>query len=1219
MLFTCTPGQLAAHIFASLAVADSLSLEQLWAIVLEKTTDNSVDNMQKNVAWRSIMGVPGNLISVKVSGAEMAELPSLQYGELLVRGSELEITLHPTDECQARYLTGTENFQAIRASLGEMPFQLLVVIGRHGKQGILNPDLARESGQDARSLWLRLQKLEAAGLIVCTSVYENKIHTSRSIHVKFVGDRMAVQESSEADQDLKTTRDVGKLKKYIVEAVKAAPNQLRGFSDLCKELKLDDAGAASKFFRSVCVKLHNDGFVEKLRVEMPETKQRVYALKFVKDLPKDAESLEFGHEQDFEENDAVVDDDEDGESEPKKFPLLNHTFPLFHQIFHQIYSRGPAGVTSGEVANSLMGISEYKPYTRIYESMPSYISNSKNLKPSKKQGDPYDECTVSKLYDNEGKLKFYRYFATNFCKEEKPQPKPYSPKEAATKESLVQLNKKLHSTLGKTSNEVLLEKKRRMVEISAVPTKKQRVEKAQSEDLVELALEELPKRRRTKAHPSYADDFMDLDGAARNSDDDFDPTAQESDPKDMELRDDMELKDSSLKNAMDLDLVKSEEPETQLLSSNHLPTFAPRTREPKKDRSQPNPYKSEDSHRSMTRRALLVEMIKEDGGATFSTPGLCRKLDERLGNTTTTDMKTLNRDVAYLTEHNVLELQNVPVELVNRTVERKLLVLADAESRPPQAKIDELVGIFAEKNRKRELNIQQRRMIQSDIKLYIEKPREKEERRPRSKNRLLALGDTPVKRERTSVAEADIMSKIKKSKRARKATIKSEDGSQLERGTLAKKGRRNIRLDRADSTLVYRAVVISKAFTRHAIDFDAIAALLGELDGKMLRQKWGTLRRSYGGAAAVNKGVETFQNMVMQGVEDGTISEKDLVDMDMVFFLNYWKSFDSSTEFYVLDDMPLYATSKQNEATYDIVRSPAEAPTGYWERIEDISMRQKESVLCQSMFSYEELAEPAPKPLDEVRSVLKAMFLATNEDTGLSKPILEQYGEAMVREACNALLRDKEISYVSLDSDTKFLVGDRFHSSLVLKIFTPKFFHQAAAFKDSLSSISKSGKGLVVSQGIMPGQMASLLEMISHDMVELIRIDRAFRFENYESRLIDKELIACDIIVKCDFEKADHIKVSSAPVPYRSPCQPIWIQLNSLVNKQLWTKVVLSLVYHVVFRPGIADLQLYTKLQAVLSLKDYYAAMEWLISTGCVSKVDSGYFATDRWQYILGY
>lgn len=1207
MLFTCTPGQLVAYVVGKLAVSQNgLSLTDIWQVASEKSLSPELDNFQKNVVWQSLVGSSSLLIAIRVGELDVASSPELTYGSLLLHGSELEIFLLPTEECQFRYLAGTENYQTMKAHLGELPFQLLVVIARHGKNGILNPDLSRESGQDARSLRVRLQKLELSGLIVCTNVYINKKHTTHSVHVKFAEDSV-VRDAGELDLDLDASRDVSKLRKLIMESLKAAPNQLRGFSDLRKELKLDLSISASKFFRSVCLKLHRSGYIEKLHVELPETKQRLYAIRFVKDIPKDADEIsDLVETNDVDGLEMGDSDDEEEEGFPtQEAPVLNKVFPIFHQIFLQILSSGERGITSGEVAKNLLGVSEYKPYTRLYEVLPSYLSNGKSLKPSKKYVDPYEGYTVSKLYDNVGKLKFYRYFVKDFCKEEKPVPKT-RPIQKVSKDSIELLNKKLHSTLGKSSRESLLEKKRRIIQISDQPAKKVKPENLKTpNELVAPDLEDAPRKARRKQPKSYAgeEDLMEID--TRGSADEYAP-----DP------------------IADLALDKS----GPSLSFNDLPTFATTPKDIKKRKSQAQTYKTEGSAKSMNRRNLLLQLIKEEGGATYSSSSLCRKLDTRMGSSTLTDVKTLARDVIYLTKSQQLELQKVTVEIAGQPVEKKLLVLTDP--RPSPAKLEELRENYGDLRSKKDMKIFSKRIIQSEMKLYVETPSSKkvsaDTRKRRGKNRLRALGDEDeeeleIKSEPqeeglpTTPDPDDILSQLKKSRRARKVNSSALVGVSP---SMAKRPRRNIKLEKSDATLLYRSVVVSKAFSRDAIDFEYISSFLPELDGKLVKQKWGTLRRLYGGANAVGKGVETFQNMVLQGIEDGIITEEDLVKGDLRFFLNFWRDFDSNTEFAVSDDMPLYSSYDKNLNEYSILKNTTDAPVGsHFERIEDISMRQKESMLSQSVFAYEPSRALVGKPNDELRSVLKAIFSTKEEsfDPQMVKAVLNKYGEAAVRDTTDALLHDREILYISLDANTRFVLSEKFNNNLILRVFTTKFFNQAAAFKDTLYSLSSGGKGLIVSQGIMPGEMATLLELLSGGLADLIRIDRPFRFENYESRLIDKEQIACDIVVRCKPEEVNKIQPAVSPIPLRGPCSPIWIDLNAEVNKPLWTKVLATILYYIVLKPGITDSGIFERTNVVLGLIDYSQAINWLIASECIRKDNSGgYLATDRWQYILG-
>lgn len=1206
MLFNCTQTQLVTHILGVLAVSDKLTLPQLWTIAASKTEAAELDELQKRIVWNGLFAsVVSNLITIQSDNLSHDWSSAVSY-DLLLQRSELELSILPTEECQFRYLTGTENYQTMKTNLGDLPFQLLVVIARHGAPGILNPDLARESGQDARSLRIRLQKLELAGLIVCRNVYVDKKHTTHSVHSKFAEDTIVACDLREAEEDLDASRDVAKLKRHIIEAIKTAPNQLRGFSDLRKELKLDGSHSASKFFRSVCLKLHRSGFIEKLHVELPETKQRLYAVKFVKDLPRDTEDISDVADSNTAENDDFGDSDEENNEAPNAQPppVYNQIFPIFHQIHQHIYARKEVGITSGEIAKNLLGISEYRPYTRLYEVLPTYLSNSKTLKPCKKYEDPYDNYTISKLYDNEGKLKFYRYSSIEFCTEEQPASKPVKKKKlSGPQNSLVALNKRLHTSLGKTSKEALIEKRKRLVQVSQIPTKRSHTEEDKPKN-VEETTEILTTKRRTRTVKSYAVDTF-IDGDANISADEYVPN--------------------------DDDDIEEQVPS---LTSNDLPSFVSAPKEVKRKRLQPQTYKTESSAKSIARRKLLMDIIRQEGGAVFSSSVLCRKLDERMENSTVTDLKTLARDVLYLTSVDSLELQKVEIEVGGQKSEKKLLVLKNPTERPSEKDLEELKGKYNQLTSRKDMKMFTSRVIQSEMTLYVETPNAKKvsigTRKRRGKNRLRALGDEDdvpvIKSESSEDSPApepsipdDVFSGLKKSRRAKKfSASQASDNS----STITKRPRRNIKLEKSDATTLYRSVVISKAFSREAIDFNFIATLVGDLDGKLVKQKWGTLRRLYGGAEAVGKGVETFKNMVLQGVEDGSITEEELVKGDLQFFLDYWKAFDTNIEFTTNDEMPLYASYIHNSREYEFVSNgPDGLLANYCEKIEDISMRQKESVLGTAIFSYEPNVQPVAKKNDELRSILKAIFSTKEDhfDPAMVKTILNQYGEITVREATDALLHDREILYVSLDLDTRFVLSDRFNNSFARRGFTTKFFNQAFAFKAVLLSVSDAGKGLIVSQGVMPGEMAALLEMASNNLVDFIRIDRAFRFENYESRLIDKEQIACDIVVKCkpgQTNKKEHIAI---PVPSESPCQPIWIDLTGQVNKQLWVKIITTLLYHIVFKPGIVDQSLHEKLQVVLSLSDFYKAIQWLTNSGCITKDKSGgYFATDSWQFILG-
>ncbi|KAM3124193.1 hypothetical protein CJJ07_000647 [Candidozyma auris] len=1224
MSFTCTPGQLVAHVISNLAVSDGISLPDLWKLVAAKSLSPTIDNLQKNIVWSALMGSSNGLIAIKVGADRSRDVPltpNFTFGNLLLHGTEPEIFLVATEKCQFMYLTGTENYHALKTSLGDLPVQLLRVVARHGSKGILNADLARESAQDIRSLRVRLLKLEQAGLVVTKAVFIDKKHTTQSWHTKFAP-ASATTDNGEAEEDLETSRDVSKLRRLIVDAVQEAPNQLRGFSDLRKELKLDGSPQASKFFRYVCLRLHQTGYVEKVTVELPETKQRVYALKFIKPLPKDIDDIDTGLEDlNAELDDSDQDDDSVQQEEQTKTPLYNKIFPQFNQFFQQIYDRGETGITSGEIVKTLLGTNDYRPYARLFEALPSYLSNGKSLKACKKYVDPYDDYTISKLYDNEGKLKFYRYFVKQFCHEAKPDPK-LPPKPRVSKDSIITLNKKLHASLGKTSDAALLEKKRRMFEISGQSQKRPRIEKKSPalptpEHTGDFSDERPRRRRRANVSYNVDDQFYEID---EGSEDDYTPQPDEA-------MEDSSPEPSPEEVASAATEVANGSEDT--LSSTHLPRFESKARKPTKTRTaSPQVYRVEGSARSMQRRKHLLDIIREAGGATYSSSILCKKIDERMNNSTLTDIKTLARDVIACTKSNELEIRKVSVNVGEQQVEKKILLLTKPEDRPSEERLEELREEFAAFQSRKEIKQFQKRLIQSDLTLYVEKPSVKKAsaltRKKRGKNRLRALGDDQgeslVKTEPHDdliQENEDVLSHLKRTRRARKMTA---SGAGETPRVSAKRGRRNIKMEKSEALQLFRAVAISKAFSREAIDFDRIAQLFPDKDGQTIKQKWGTVRRSFGGADVVSQGVQTFQQMLMSGIADGSITEQHLTQGNLEFFLEYWREYDSNFDLNSLEGMPLFNSYERNSREYSFAKEEPQ-DISLAEKIEDISMRQKESVLCQHIFAQASQKPLQEKRYEELRSVLKSIFYTEEENVDMQvlTGIMKKYGESEVEAATKALIHDREVLFLKIDEQSKFVLGEKFRNALNPKVFTTAFFKSAASFKEILVSLSAANNGLILSHGVMPGEMATLLQLISDGEIEVVRVDRHLRFESYESRLIDKDQLSCDLILKCDVSRVKETKPKPVAIPFEGPCNPIWFDLNAQLHRSLWIDLITTILNYIIFKPGLTDEYLFAKMNSVLNVKSFQYIMNWLVESECIIPLEShGYLPTNKWQYILG-
>lgn len=1300
MLLICTPGVLASHLLAAIAVVDSVSLGDLWSIAKEKLTTETIDNFQKNIIWRSLASQRAEILfTVHIDQQIISSPAELTYGSLLQYGTEENIYISPTEKCKYLYLTGTTNYQNILTTLGEKPLELLGVIARHGSQGIVNGVLAQKSNQDIRSIGVRLQKLEAAGLIVCCNVYVDKKHTNQSIHVRFAPKSLLAKQNADVEEDIHVSRDPKRLRQLIIDALKKSSNQMRGFSDLRKDLKLEGSVSEGKFFKAVCNKLHHGGFIEKLHVELPQTKQRVYAMRLIKDLntadDNENERAIGNSNEEIEEDNQNIDTDlleagvpgikdefSDDELEPvssKLTPCFNLIFPPFHQMFQQILSRGEAGMTHGEMFKILLGTSEYRPFCRVFEQLPTYLSNSKTLKHFKKYPEPYDDYSVAKLYDHEGKVKFYRYYVTRFCKESKPKPKNYSLAPKPNKLSLLALEKKLNTAVGRISSQSLLQKRERLLapltgrpieslppssleEETPVSKKRGRKPKLKNEDLendlgpsalAQLAIDEQgPRPKRTRRAVSYT--YVNSALVGSDSDDAAFEPEKKSEVSEAEETSDMDADEDEADNGEDQavkdqfgaieasgagagakqePILKFEATISPDLVNHDLQQRKANSR--KRRPASKETLKPESSLSSQKRRDELLKILAEEGGAAIITGVLRRKLDTRLDKSTETDSKTLFRDIAALAQEGLLESSTEYIGPEGKQSKRTLLVLTSHKSQLNESRMDAVLAKFAEESlTKRKL---QRRIIESELNLHVEKPRELADiklttrRREQSENRLKSVDEAAESKALAKATKAlaknnvkhakpesaDVFDSLKMTRKARKVVLLGSADSSL---LTTKRPRRSLKLEKLHATTIYRAVIIHRAFSKDAIDFTAIAALIGESDGALIRRKWSTLRRLFGGAEAVNKGVEAFQNMVLQGIEEGEILAKDLSDPDPIFFLEFWKRFDLNAELSAPDEMPLYASYALNEEKYDLEDTTEIASVDLAEKIEETSMRQKEGILANTLFTFKTPTAIARKDNDELRSILKSILCIDVNDlnSAAAKEILGKFDPEDVQKTADQMIRDKEILLVSIDDEKKFVLSERFLNTMNSKVFTEKFFHDAETFRTLACDISKAEKGLIISPGITSGEMASLLQLISENNIKLVRIDRTLKFENYESRLIDREQISCDIIVHGVTNISDLAVQATSPVPILGPCKPLWANLKATINLELWAKIIIILLYHIVFKPGVSMGSLFAKLDVIFSADGFERAIHWLIENKCIVESDDSLTVTHNWQYILG-
>ncbi|ODV68614.1 hypothetical protein HYPBUDRAFT_238357 [Hyphopichia burtonii NRRL Y-1933] len=1255
MASLCPPAELVSHILTTLAFSGQtgLLLLELWREVAAKLDLDSIDDFQKQIIWLWLFFKDAGADDLVIHHNNIQQAVTPKYPDMFNETgvSEESLQVYPSSDTQWKHLTMTDNYSQIKTQLGDLPFQLLCLIAKFGPSGVITPTLCKLSGQDPRSIGGRLKKLEEMGFINKSSFYESslKVHTTKSVHVKFSADSFESSSNSVDDgkhDALPFNSSIKSVRNQIMNAVKSAPDQIRGFRDLKFELNLNNDRTSRIFYNSLCQGLEKSGYIKKILVNIPELDENkfIYCIKFLKPLPKDDEDLvDDTSLMDFTE---FTDEDDPDQNTDDLIPRYNRIFPLTNQTFQFIASKGSLGTTIMDFARELTGIHYYRPFNRFLESFCSFTSDGKRLKLIKNYNDPNQNLTVVRIYDSEGKYKFIRLFAREFVDAQDAKPANEKPiKDTIQKLNLPKLNHKFLTKI-KPITGPLLEKK---VMEKKAPEKKRQTSSTTPETT--------KRQKRGRGRPTAAELKQKAEEEEREK--------QEEMKRQEEISHQQQLKQEQQQQQQHDEPIEESNPIEETI--NHIKAAdmpAPRIVKKgpsKKNRvTNPTPIPTSDksiSIKSLKRRECIVDLIKKNGGVQYTSSNFVRDIDDALGNKQTTDNKTIARDISELIKNETLEVEPFVITRGTLTFHKKLLILKGLNPSPEtlekvktkcinekthgsQAALPKTVNktlhLFSKdslassnigKNRLKSLNSKDNHQLEKASKRKSRKTKVKED--PDGENNKESSGKRKRKIKRTAANaegdENDISSTSQNdpllsvvSKGRRKPGTKKKKKSMFVSAPKMRKFRSTLKFDKSDATILFRAVIIRKSLRKTALDFEEIGSFIGINNAKEAKRKWNSTRRIIGGQAALERGTQSFEQIVMKGIANGLISEKDLIDCDLQFFLDLWRDFDSS-ELEIVDKTPLFTTIEQNRENYDIVKS-YENDTDLYDTLEDNSMRQKELILSAYVASYKENESIKPDEYEELRTLIKSIVATSEENFSGDqlKKLLENHSQEDIEKVMTQLINDKVVVYFSLeDSNTRFMLSERFRAALSTKICHPKFFNLAELLRETLSNFAKSSKGLILSHGIQHGEMACLLQMVSNSLVSVVRINKPYKIDTYESRLIDREVLNCDIVVT---RNNDHLEpmFNNKPVPLGKACSRIWLDMNGEINSQLWIKLISTLIQLIVFRPGITDEILHSKLKVILNKPDFDSVTGWLVETSCIIKKNHAYWVNDEWFSMLG-
>ncbi|RVD82616.1 uncharacterized protein DFL_007036 [Arthrobotrys flagrans] len=383
-----------------------------------------LDVSLRQIIWEFIQKDSEISIGVNNEGKDLsfddAEAGVGAEGQPNEKGKPAEWKLYASESLQWKRIAG-HDIDKIR--LFPTLWELLKIIAMNREDGILQPALTSQSGQDARSVGPRTKDLAGKGYIMKIPVIALKMRTSKLILKRFYKGavekrktqkkkRMAtIKEHAKAGRKppremQEEPLDIEEVIKSIMKLLKSAKNKVMLVEDLKFRLNCTSTRSRRKACRRILAKLESMGCLQKIRAlgsqhahaekfnfgpvgedEVADLKGARFSkcVKFVRDLrplewPEAVKGVRPAVAQDEEDDfDEIDSDDEqdDGYRVIRSAPLVRIidgrrvTVPLWrkthlmHIIYDQVLAAGMEGIRSGLLSGAVFGPFYYRPFDQI--------------------------------------------------------------------------------------------------------------------------------------------------------------------------------------------------------------------------------------------------------------------------------------------------------------------------------------------------------------------------------------------------------------------------------------------------------------------------------------------------------------------------------------------------------------------------------------------------------------------------------------------------------------------------------------------------------------------------------------------------------------------------------------------------------------------------------------------------------------------------------------
>ncbi|KAG5355384.1 Transcription factor tau [Yarrowia sp. C11] len=406
-----------------------VTLPQLWTLSYDKVP-NLTPKLQE-VIWKWLMNHPSMVVGVNGED-ETDSVKSLDYKTLLETHVQDSIQVYADEDTQWRTLTGRPKKNN---PIGAFPFEALCVVAAAREDGATAVQITKQTGQDARSIFGRVNALMEQGLVSRFPYYAGH-NTNLIVYRSFVAAnrrKLGITTGNAASSGAAGV-DIADFRKRLVEATFNAHNRIRQYLDLRDEMGCGKTRRLKSYFARAVRQLEANGYVKRVYVYPdPRKDEKYYCLKFLKPYVNTTDMAGVDEDDDEEEEEEeevepeeeekimgsldVMDDTEGIKMEDVGEPLqpeenshiisFNRFYPLINQIFNLTQIRGSHGIPAMELCRLTAGISYTRMFSRYLEGFAERTTKNKTVK---NKSDPeLQYLNLIRGLDVNARTKYYRY------------------------------------------------------------------------------------------------------------------------------------------------------------------------------------------------------------------------------------------------------------------------------------------------------------------------------------------------------------------------------------------------------------------------------------------------------------------------------------------------------------------------------------------------------------------------------------------------------------------------------------------------------------------------------------------------------------------------------------------------------------------------------------------------------------------------------------------